>query len=79
LLNFAGSSLVVAESYSRNSTGGRDVGVVIGGVVFGVIVLTFVIVLVVSMWADSDAYGRRWAIFWIAFIILGVIAFFSLK
>jgi Ca2+/Na+ antiporter len=79
LVNLASSSLAVAESYSRNSSGGRDVGVVIGGVVFGVIVLTFVIVLVVSMWADSDSYGRRWAIFWIAFIILGVIAFLSQK
>lgn len=77
--DLATSSLVVAESYSRNSSGGRDVGAVIGGVVFGIIVVTFVIVLVVSMWAESDSYGRRWAIFWIAFIILGILAFLSLK
>ena len=61
MLNLAGSSLVITEIYSRNSSGGRDIGAVIGGAVFVVIVLTFVIVLVVSMWADSDSYGRRWA------------------
>jgi hypothetical protein len=77
LLNFAGSSLVVAESYSRNSTGGTDVGTVIGGVIFGVIVLAIVIGIVVMLWSDSES--KFWGIFWIAFIILGILAFLSQK
>ena len=66
MLNFAGSRPVLAES-----------GAVIGGVVFGLIVGAIVIVIAVSMWRDAESKG--WGIFWIAFILLGIVAFFSLK
>jgi len=64
LLNFAGSHPVLAAS--------KDV---VGGVVAGVIVGAFLLLIVVLM--ISEAETKFWPIFWIAFIALGIWAYFS--
>ena len=79
MLNSAGSSLVIAESYYRNLASSKDTGAIIGGIIFGVIVSAFIIGMIVTMWSESSRSGKGWTIFWVVFALGIVLSILTMK